>query len=666
MGKAYMGKILNVDLSSGKCTEEELGEEMYKKYLGGYGLGAKIIYDRLPRGADPLGEESILGLAPGLLTGTGALFSGRYMAMGKSPLTGGWGDANSGGTMAPEIKKAGYDAIFIKGIASDPVYIQITDGKVEVREAKNLWGKTTVETEDLIAQDLGIKGIKTLSIGQSGEKISLISGIVNDKGRIAARSGLGAVMGSKKLKAIAVKGNTKVQVHDREQVNKLNKDFLKFLNKSIEASLFDRLKLGGVARFMGKMLGHSSFHTKLMPPLIKSLLDQYGTCGFTSFYCETGESPSKNWKGLAGIDFPLEKSRLISDDEVIKYQVKKFSCSTCPIGCGGIFKVEDGPYPLEETHKPEYETITSFGALCLNNDLKVIMQANHLCNLAGIDTISTGSVIAFAIECFEQGILTEKDTDGIKMQWGDGEAILALLEKIIKREGIGDVLADGVKRAAEHIGRGAEQYAIHAGGQELSYHDPRIDPGFGTAYQVEPTPGRHTIASRAYQELLSLEKRFPELNKIPFIITDKKMHTYAGKAAQQAANSKFVQVTNSLGYCIFGVLSGGSAMPFAEMINAATGWDFGDGEYMNTGERIQSLRQAFNVREGIKPADFKVHPRATGNPPLSDGPLKGVTLDMDILTREYFDQFQWDAETGRPSKNRLEELGLQEVAKELY
>ncbi len=666
MANAYTGKILTVDLSSSKKEEEELGEDMYKKFLGGYGLGAKIIYDRLPQGADPLGEESILGFAPGLLTATGALFTGRYMAMGKSPLTGGWGDSNSGGTLAPEIKRAGYDAIFVKGKASGPVYIWIGDGKVEIREAKHLWGKTTEETEDSIAEEIGVKGVKVLSIGEAGEKLSLISGIVNDKGRIAARSGLGAVMGSKQLKAIAVKGKGRIPVSDRDQINALNKSFLNYMNKNVQANLMDKIRLGKITGALGKMLGRSSFHTRMMPPLLKVILDQYGTPGFTAFYCETGESPTKNWKGLGGIDFPLEQSKRISDDEVLKYQVKKFHCSNCPLGCGGIFKVEGGPYPLEETHKPEYETLAAFGGMCMNDDLNVVMQANHMCNMAGIDTISTGSVIAFSMECFEQGILTEKDTDGINLQWGNGEAIIRLLEKIIKREGIGDVLADGVKRAAEKIGQGAETFAVHAGGQEVAYHDPRLDPGFATAYQVEPTPGRHTIASYTYQELFALEKRFPELKKIPFIVSDKNMHTYSGKGPMQAANSKYVQLTNSLGYCIFGVLIGGGEMPIAEMVNAATGWSLSDNDYLTTGERIQTLRQAFNVREGIKPADFKLNTRAAGNPPLSGGPLKGITLDMKSLAKDYFDQFQWDLETGKPSQKRLESLDLKEVAKDLY
>ena len=330
MTYAYTGKILNIDLSSGKIEKEELGEDIYKKFLGGYGLGVKIIYDRQPAGTDPLGEESILGFTPGLLTGTKALFSGRYMVAGKSPLTGGWGDANAGGTIGPEIKSAGYDAIFVKGISQEPVYIWINDDKVEIKNANHLWGKSTVETEEQIVNDLKVKGVKVISIGEAGEKLSLISGIVNDKGRIAARSGLGAVMGSKRLKALAINGTQPIPLFDRDLLNKLNKEFSNYMNKGLQTRLLGRLRFGPIIQFMGKVLGRIPFHTKMTPVMMKVILEQYGTAAFTAFYNGSGEAPSKNWKGSAGINFSIPQSSKISDEEVIKYQTKKYHCRSWP------------------------------------------------------------------------------------------------------------------------------------------------------------------------------------------------------------------------------------------------------------------------------------------------------------------------------------------------
>ena len=666
MGAGYTGKVLMVDLARRNAETLELGDDVYRNFLGGYGLGARILFDHVPKGADPLGPDNVLGLMPGLLTGTPALFSGRYMAVGKSPLTGGWGDANGGGTFGPAIKRAGWDGLFFKGQAEGPVYVWVQNEKVEIRDASGLWGKTVSETEAALDQEIPEKGLHVASIGPAGERLSLIAGIFNDRGRCAARSGLGAVMGSKRLKAVVVKGSQKVEVKDPEGLKAANKELLDLLNASPQAKMFDKLPgLGRVARTLGRFFGKAGFHTKTMPPLLKSLLEQYGTPGFLAFYCATGEAPIRNWGGVAAECFGPDKAARISDDAVVSLEVKKYHCANCPVGCGGIIKVEDGPWPLEESHKPEYETLAAFGSMCLVDDLRAICQANHLCNMAGMDTISAGSAIAFAMECYEQGILTRDDTDGIDLRWGSADAMLALLEKMIARQGLGDILADGVKRASERIGKGSEKYAMHSGGQEVGYHDPRIDPGFATAYQCEPTPGRHTIAAYAYQEILDLHKIFPaeKVKAVPQIVSKGWSHKAKGKARLQSLNSKYIQLVNSAGLCEFGSLMGGHRFPIFKWINAATGWNLSKEDYLVIGERIETLRQAFNVREGIGP--FRLAARLKGEPPLSSGPLKGVTLNMEDLAREFYEELQWDPKTAVPRKEALERLGLQDVAKAL-
>jgi aldehyde:ferredoxin oxidoreductase len=664
MPGGYMGKILWVDLSSQKFHEEEISEDIYKRFLAGYGLGAKIIFDRQKPKVDALSEDAILGFVSGLLTGTGALFVGRFMVVGKSPLTGGWGDSNSGGYFAPEIKKAGYDGIFFTGKASKPVYLLIKDNKIELKDASHLWGKDAVETEEIIRRENGEQRLQVACIGKAGEKLSLISGIVTDRGRLAGRSGLGAVMGSKKLKAIAIKGNKSIPVYSREEMLKLNKKFLNSFQKT--EFLAKSAILGKFLKVMGKALRALPVQMRMDPVAWRNILKRYGTSGITAMSAETGDAPVKNWKGSGYFDFPISsKSPKISDEEVIKYQVKRYACYACPLGCGGIYKVKDGPYPIEESHKPEYETLTSFGTLTLTDDIHTLAKINDIVNRAGIDSISTGSVVAFAMECFENGIITEKDTGGLKLTWGNGEAALKLTEKIINRDGIGDILADGVKRAAERLGKGAEKFAIHAGGEEIPMHDPRFDPGFGIGYSSEPTPGRHTVTSLTYAELCNLHQKFSSAKSISMFYAKSRKYEPEGKGKITSIVTKYYNAANGCGFCIFG-LQVGANIPAFEWVNASTGWDYSNDDYLVTGERIWTIRQAFNVREGIHPKQLLMHPRAQGNPPLEKGPLAGVTLDMHTMLTEFFREFGWDYDKGLPDIERLDDLGLDEVKKALY
>ncbi|MBI5586329.1 MAG: aldehyde ferredoxin oxidoreductase family protein [Deltaproteobacteria bacterium] len=661
-GKGYWGRILWVDLSSGKITFEDLDDALYEKFLSGAGLGAKILWDRLPAGIDPLGPENILGFTTGLLTDTGTLFSGRFTVVGKSPLSGGWGDANAGGYFSPWLKRSGFDALFFSGAAERPVYLYLDDRTAELREASDLWGADTLETETRLKERYGPR-VQVACIGPAGEKLSRISGIVTDRGRIAARSGLGAVMGAKRLKAVVAAGTRRVGVADRRQINRLAKEFQERLagKKGLQRFLTD-----GLMGMMGRITRHSRIFPRQPADLWRLLLSKFGTTAITAMSAESGDSPIKNWGGVGYLDFPLSRSQKIGAEAVLKYETKKYGCFSCPLHCGGLLKIEAGPYPIPEMHKIEYETLGAFGGLLLNDDLFTIFKINDLLNRAGMDSISCGGAVAFALECFENGILTSADTDGLELRWGNAPAILQLTEKIISRQGLGDTLADGVKRAAEKIGRGSERFAVHCGGVEPAMHDPKFDPGFGTAYACEAAPGRHTVSSYTYLDLQVLEKKFKKAKKIPSLTTYKEKYRTDNKGEALAVNGFFKMLIDGAGVCLFGTQIGGN-FPLTEWINAATGWQRLPDDYLATGERIAQLRQAFNLREGLNPKkDFRLHPRIYGDPPLPKGPAKGITLDMEALTNGYYQALHWDPATGRAEKEHLIALGLEEIIPVLY
>lgn len=662
MGNGYMGKILMVDLSSGDIQEEQITDDIYEKYASGAGLAAKLLYDRIPAGADPLGPENIFGLVSGLLTGSGALFSGRWMAVGKSPLTGGWGDANAGGKLSPAIKRSGYDGIFFKGISAKPVYLKVINGNAELVDAAHLWGKDIVEAEDALKEEAGGK-VQVALIGQAGEKLSLIAGIANDKARIAARSGLGAVMGSKKLKAIVVGGKQKIQVANPDKVKYLNARFMKWFNKGQGMSKAISAK---AISFGGRLFRISPVSVGLTGDQAKLVLGKFGTIVTNVMSSENGDAPVKNWKGSGYKDYPISThADKINPQRIIDYQVKKYHCHSCPLGCGGVLDVKSGPYPVGETHKPEYETVTAFGTLMLNNNLPSILKINDMLNRAGMDCIGAGATIAWAIECREQGLLTKDDLDGIDLTWGNHKAIVDMVEKMIQREGVGDLLADGCKAAVDKIGKG-KAYAIHAGGQDLPMHDSRFDPGFAVSYALEPTPGRHTNHGFQWLDLFVLNKIFRGLPKLPSVASVKKKYQPDEKRMKHlVAASKYMQFVNGAGCCLFGVQMGGN-LDIPAYTNAVTGWDHTPEYYLEVGERIQNLRQAFNIKHGIKPMeDFALPERSWGKPPLKNGPMKGVTLDIKGLHSAFLNGMGWDTATAIPSEQKLNELGLNDVAADM-
>jgi len=609
-----MGKILFVDLSKGELKDEVLEEKFCRDFIGGYGFGARILFSRQKAGVDPLGPDNILGIITGPLTGTPMLSGTRYTVMGKSPLTGGWGDANSGGDFGPNLKFAGYDGIFFTGISDKPVYLFIEDGQAELKDATHLWGKDTFETDDILRGELGDE-IKVVSIGPAGEKLSLIACPVNNKGRAPGRSGLGAVMGSKKIKAVAVLGTMEIPIADRNRANELRR------------------------KYLGELSG-----------TLVDLFRDYGTPGITAESGHSGDSPVKNWGGVGVVDFPDIDP--IGGDAVIALQSKKYACFRCPFGCGGHMKAGT-EYKYEAgAHKPEYETLAAFGSMCLNNNLESIVMTNDICNRYGLDTISAGCTIAFAIECYENGLITKADTDGVELTWGNHQAIVAMTEKMAKREGFGDILADGVKVAAEKLGKGAEQYAMHIQGQEVPMHDPKLGFHQATTYRLDPTPARHTQGSEDWVP--------PEL---PMPSFDSKSFKNRGEVHKIGSN--YNHAMNCAGMCSF-MYACISANAIPEFMSAVTGWDMTIDELLRTGERISNLRQAFNIREGLNPLQFKVPDRLLGRPPQKEGPLAGVTVDEETLIKDYLAVMDWNPKTAKLSKKKLQELGLEDVAKELW
>ncbi|MBN2061183.1 MAG: aldehyde ferredoxin oxidoreductase family protein [Deltaproteobacteria bacterium] len=618
MTGGYMGKMLFVDLSSKAIEERDISEELAMNFIGGYGIGVKILYDMMKPGVDPLGPENILGFLTGPATGSGAMFGSRFTLVCKSPVTGGWNDANSGGYFGKELKKAGYDAVFITGASEHPVYLWIKDGKAEIRDAGHLWGKDTKETLSTLIEEIGDKKIRASIIGPAGEKISLISCPINEGHRAPARGGSGAVMGSKKLKAVVVRGNADIPAANPAKLREINQRVLDFMKNEMKE---------GVAA-----------------------LGEYGTGIGTAGSALDGNSPVKNWGGIGIIDYGEEAAKKLNSTELDKYKVKKYACSNCPLGCGAEYIVKSGRWPIGQTERPEYETASAFGSMLLNSDADSLLKLNEICNRSGLDTISTGATVAWAMECYNKGILSKEDLDGIELTWGNSEAIVNITEKIANHDGCGAILALGSDRAAKKWNKGIE-YVQAVLGIEFPMHDPKFAPGFGRTYQFDPTPSRHVKGGLGHLEEVGLVKN---------------RYNYCGTGFLDAFDTFNKEFINSAGFCLFseGFMPEGA---HNEYIEALTGWPFRFQQVFLVGRRILCMRQAFNLREGLTPADFVITPRAVGSPPQTEGPLAGITVDNDHLGRNFYHALDWEWETGKPKLESLIGLGgLDAVIKDLY
>ena len=615
----YTGKILRVNLSNNSTSIEEPGDLFYRRYFGGTALTAYYLLKELKPGIDPLGPDNKLIFSSGVITGIPAAGSGRNGVGAKSPLTGGWGDAQAGGFWGAELKRAGWDAIIIEGKADKPVYIWINDDKVEIRDASHLWGKTTADVQAQIRNELGDNKVRVTQTGVAGEKLVRIAGIANDITRYYGRCGLGAVMGSKMLKAIAVRGQKGLPLADSEKIQQVAK------------WLVDNRR-----RFL-------------------SWATDYGTPAGVAGLNTMGILPTRNFQegqfdGFDDITGQTMAATILSGSD---------SCYACPINCKRQVTVGP-PYNVDPAYGgPEYETIGSLGSLCGVNDLKAIAQGNQTCNAYGLDTIGVGTTIAFAMECFENGILTKEDTGGIELRFGNAEAMMKMAEMIAKREGLGDLLAEGVKRAAEKLGRGAAEYAMQIKGQELPMHDPRGKVGLGIGYATSPTGADHMhnmhdtdfVRVNPTMRALGLQESLPSTEFSPAKV---RMFQYL---------TNWQHFKNCAIICMFMPYDPGRVN---ELVSGATGWKTSVWELMKVGERALALARVFNAREGFTAKDDYLPERLyTG---VSSGPLKDKGIDKEAMQQAiqtYYRMSGWDPERAVPTAEKLHELDLSWAVGEL-
>ena len=608
----YVGKLLFVDLSEGKWEIRDLEEETAKNYVGGPSLGAKILFDEMPANVDAFDPESMIGFVSGPTNATGPLMGGRYTVVSKSPVTGGWNDANSGGNFGPKLRKSGYDAVFVKGISEDPVYIFIDNGEVSIRPAKHLWGLTTEQSEIAIREELQDKNVGIALIASAGENLSNMAAVMNDTHRAAGRGGSGAVMGSKNLKALVCKGNIPIDVFDKDDILATNKDAVEWgKNGPISATVF-------------------------------KMFYDYGTGALYQGSVLSGDASIKNWGGVPS-DLSEEQIIALTSATMDKmYKRKKFACYACSLGCGAIYEIKDGKYPIKETGRPEYETSGMFGSQMLNGDAEVVNWCNFLANEHGYDSISLGATVAWAMECYCNGLFTLEEMGGIDLQWGNGEAIVQMTEAICKlNTEMGRILHRGSRAAAEHYNRGFE-YLMDADGIEIPQHDSRRAPGLARTYQYDPTPGRHVKGGLGFTAHANLP---PE-----------ERYSFKDTGDQDVAGVIDKEITNMAGFCDFaGIgLAPGSKPRF---LSALTGFDFGEEAIRKIGLRSFAMRHLFNVREGLVRADHNIANRMIGKPPMEGGPNEGITIDNEKLADNFYEALGWDVETGIPTKVALEAIG---------
>ncbi|MFX1570851.1 MAG: aldehyde ferredoxin oxidoreductase family protein [Promethearchaeota archaeon] len=621
MVNGYTGNILRVDLTNERISIENPDEIFYRRYIGGEGFVAYYLLKELKTDIDPLGPENKLIFATGPLTGYAIPGTGRNSVGAKSPLTGGFGEAEVGGHWGAELKHAGFDAIIIEGKAKNPVYLWIHDGEAEIKDASHLWGKTTGDAEALIKKELEDKFARVAQIGPGGENLVRYACIIHDLRNAAGRSGMGAVMGSKSLKAIAVRGHKKLDVSNKEILRAKIREFNDVAYKPVSGYF------------------------------------KYGTgYGIMEQFASTGNLPTRNFRDG---DFKYAKDL---DPGIMKDEINLTmeACYACSIRCKKIVDIGE-PWNVDPIYGgPEYESIGAFGSNCGINDLKAVCKANELCNKYSLDAISTGVSISFAMECYENGILTDNDTNGIKLNFGNAKAMIQIVELIAKRKGIGNILADGVKRAAEKIKNGSEKFAMHVKGQEIPMHEPRLKQGLGVGYAVSPTGAEHmanmhdtTIASErsiAVHSAIGILEPL-EINDIGF-----------KKIRALVYYTNWRNLLNALLICYFVPWD---YVDIPEIVRAVTGWYTSSWELMKIGERITTMARVFNIREGFKTENdwlperfFKPHTSGA----LLETAIKSDDFKSAIIS--YYKMMGW-REDGVPTKSKLEELEIDWVSQYL-
>lgn len=609
----YTGKVLNIDLTEGIITEETFGEEVLRKFIGGSGLGAKILYERTTPDTEPLSPENPLIYMTGPLTGTKVPASGRHEITAISPLTGIFGEGDAGGTWGMNLKKAGFDGIIITGRAESPVYIFIQDGKARILDGRDLWGLDTFQTDRKIEEIHGRNSVVSC-IGPAGEKQVLIAGIMHDgkDARAVGRTGLGAVMGAKNLKAVVVSGTGQIPVADEEGLRQNLKQVL--------PGIVEKTKTLGLL----------------------------GTAGGVVPSETIGDLPIKNWKQGG-----WEDAEKISGQKMAETILRKrYYCGSCPIGCGRDVEIKEGPYKGVDGAGPEYETLGMLGSCCLINDLEAIAYAADLCNRYGLDTISTGGVIAFAMELYEHGLITKDDLGGIELTWGNAGAAIELIKKIANKEGIGELLGMGVKKAADKIGGLAHEFAIHTKGLELPAHDPRAFNSLAVGYATSNRGACHLQGATYFFEKTAT---MPEIGyKEP-----QDRHGTEGKGRLNFYAQNIMCLMDSLKLCKFLLYGGVTLTMMTQWIKYVVGWDITVDELLETGERIFNLKRLYNTHRGISRKDDTIPMRILTQPRRDKGAGENLPPFGKMLN-EYYQIRGWTDE-GIPKQETLKRLGLTEL-----
>ena len=637
MPNGYTGKILHVDLNSGILRTEEPGDEFYRLYMGGSAMGMHYVLKNTPPGTDPLGPENVLALFTGVLTGTPISGQSRLTSVARSPLTNAIGDAQSGGFFPAELKFAGFDGIVILGKSPKPVYLWIHHGEAELRDASHLWGKVTGEAESLIKEELEDKRIEVLQIGPAGENGVRYAALINMSNRANGRTGMGAVMGSKNLKAVAVRGKQKPGIADAETFRKLQKWGPKNLQDSDAAGLA-----------------------------------KYGTPDVTAPQHKSGGLPTFNFNSGVFEDYEkidgitLYDHHLRGHEKDDQDRFGRDTCFSCTYRCKRVAEVKEGPYKSDHIYGgPEYETIATFGSYCGVSSMEAIIRANALCNMYGMDTISCGATIAWAMECWKEGKLTAEDTGGLELNYGDAEMMVKLTEMIAKRVGFGDLLAEGSKKAAERIGRGTEDFLITSKGQEAPAHMPQVKRSLSVIYAANPfgadhMSSEHDASYKDYPERMSfigLNNPQPKrsLNEEMMRFAMVTQHVYS---AMDSVN--VCQFVYGPAWQLYGTDQ------LVELIGAVTGWDVSVDELLEVGERRVNMMRLFNAREGIG-RESDTLPKKMFNRPLRGGRSDGFHIDStewEKALEDYYRLNQWNVETGYPKKEKLENLKLNWVVNE--
>ncbi len=614
----YMGKILRVNLSEGKVTTDEIEPSIAQNFVGGSGYATKIIYDEVPARADALGEDNRLVFMTGPVTGTRFPTSGRFVVGAKSPLTGILTTATSSGFWGRELKMTGHDGIVFAGKADKPVYLEIINDQVALKDASDIWGKDSYETQEILREKTGEKRARVACIGQAGETRALMACLMNDEGRAAGRGGTGAVMGAKNLKAIVVRGNKEILTAAPEFFNEMAKQISQALAGNPQMSSFTK----------------------------------WGTASSMDLGWAAGDVPVKNWQVGMWKEGCLKIGGQAMADKILKPH--SAACFNCPIRCARWVEIAKGRFAYEGPG-PEYETLAACGSMLLIDDLEAVAWIGEICNRAGMDTISAGCTVAWAMEAYEKGALTKEDTGGIELTWGNVEAAVEVFNQMARGEGFGALLAQGCQRASEKIGKGSEEYAIHVKGLEVPMHDPRAYHSLAVNYAAGPRGACHVQGGSFFAEMgLVIPEAGITYKQGRF---DKKNKGVAARAAQDVA-----AVTNSLAVCMFAGL-GLAPSHTAILLGLATGMSFTAQSVVQTGERIVTLQRAFACREGVSRKDDTLPKRLVT--PLPDGGAAGKAADLEYQLNEYYTLRQWD-DNGTPTKEKLLSLGLEEAARDLH